>query len=340
MYPGLSVNPIVIWRAVKRGRTFPLRWTLLSTISVVLLTSLITVPNWPWFNRHPLKWLDPLEAEKYPQAAATHRFGFLSGKKMSEDRIIFSWTEWKTLDGHHIVPKSCVQASGGTCASYAISSYILATLRLQEATAGVSHENWTSYVPASEITRIAGEIETGRAGYILNHLTSSSFYLKTIKNGQEKWIDVHEELAKTYKDMSPIRRTGFSTKKICEQIFYNGPVIGVIPICEDFHDPGVQNGTEVYMAKKALLVGKKKYLTHAVLIVGWGVRDGVDYFKYLNSYGETWGDKGYGKVAIAALTECYAFVLTGEGVERVEDEEIPVETQDRRKLLKTDGCSS
>ncbi|KAJ4847553.1 hypothetical protein Tsubulata_015366 [Turnera subulata] len=233
---------------------------------------------------------------------------------VSPDRLIFSWTEWKTLDGHHVVPKPCKQASGGdgrgTCASYAISSYILATLRLQEATAGVSHENWTSYVPASQITQIAAEIKTGRARYILKHLISSSFYLKTIKNGQVKWIDVHKKLAKKYKDMSPIRRTGVSTKEICEEILYNGPVIGVIPICEDFQEPGVQNGTEVYMAKRSLLVGKNNYETHAVLLVGWGVRDGVDYLKYLNSYGETWGDKGYGKVAIAALIECYTFDLT------------------------------
>uniref|UniRef100_A0A2P2JTY8 Signal peptidase complex subunit 1 n=1 Tax=Rhizophora mucronata TaxID=61149 RepID=A0A2P2JTY8_RHIMU len=33
----------------------------------VVLTSLITVPNWPWFNRHPLQWLDPSEAEKHPK---------------------------------------------------------------------------------------------------------------------------------------------------------------------------------------------------------------------------------------------------------------------------------
>ena len=38
----------------------------------VVLTTLITVPNWPFFNRHPLKWLDPSVAEKHPkpQAAA------------------------------------------------------------------------------------------------------------------------------------------------------------------------------------------------------------------------------------------------------------------------------
>ncbi|PIA51161.1 hypothetical protein AQUCO_01100181v1 [Aquilegia coerulea] len=33
----------------------------------VLLTTLITVPNWPFFNRHPLKWLDPIEAERHPK---------------------------------------------------------------------------------------------------------------------------------------------------------------------------------------------------------------------------------------------------------------------------------
>ncbi|XP_021746703.1 probable signal peptidase complex subunit 1 [Chenopodium quinoa] len=33
----------------------------------VVLTALIIVPNWPWFNRHPLNWLDPTEADKHPK---------------------------------------------------------------------------------------------------------------------------------------------------------------------------------------------------------------------------------------------------------------------------------
>lgn len=32
-----------------------------------LLTALVTVPNWPFFNRHPLKWLDPIELERHPK---------------------------------------------------------------------------------------------------------------------------------------------------------------------------------------------------------------------------------------------------------------------------------
>ncbi|KAL5728987.1 hypothetical protein ACHQM5_002003 [Ranunculus cassubicifolius] len=31
----------------------------------VVITTLITVPNWPFFNRHALKWLDPIEAERH-----------------------------------------------------------------------------------------------------------------------------------------------------------------------------------------------------------------------------------------------------------------------------------
>ncbi|XP_027343794.1 probable signal peptidase complex subunit 1 [Abrus precatorius] len=33
----------------------------------VVLTTLVTVPNWPCFNRNPLKWLDPSEVEKHPK---------------------------------------------------------------------------------------------------------------------------------------------------------------------------------------------------------------------------------------------------------------------------------
>ncbi|KAL7135069.1 hypothetical protein ABFS83_11G068100 [Erythranthe nasuta] len=33
----------------------------------VVLTSLITIPNWPFFNRNPINWLDSSEAEKHPK---------------------------------------------------------------------------------------------------------------------------------------------------------------------------------------------------------------------------------------------------------------------------------
>ena len=33
----------------------------------VVLTAVIIVPNWPFFNRHPLKWLEPSEADRHPK---------------------------------------------------------------------------------------------------------------------------------------------------------------------------------------------------------------------------------------------------------------------------------
>ncbi|KAI3970270.1 hypothetical protein MKX01_023917 [Papaver californicum] len=39
------------------------RLMLLIYLGGVILTTLITVPNWPFFNRYPLKWLESDEAE-------------------------------------------------------------------------------------------------------------------------------------------------------------------------------------------------------------------------------------------------------------------------------------
>ncbi|MFQ6637395.1 hypothetical protein Gotur_014097 [Gossypium turneri] len=49
----------------------------------VTLTGLITIPNWPFFNRHPLNWLDPSEAEKHPKPQVT-----VSSKKKGSKKTI------------------------------------------------------------------------------------------------------------------------------------------------------------------------------------------------------------------------------------------------------------
>ncbi|ESQ48526.1 hypothetical protein EUTSA_v10021836mg [Eutrema salsugineum] len=51
--------------------TSSFRTMMLIYSGVVLFTTMITVPNWPFFNRHPLKWLDPILAEKYPKPEMT-----------------------------------------------------------------------------------------------------------------------------------------------------------------------------------------------------------------------------------------------------------------------------
>ncbi|KAI3983544.1 hypothetical protein MKX01_038964 [Papaver californicum] len=47
------------------------RLMLLIYLGGVILTTLVTVPNWPFFNRHPLKWLESDEAEHNPAPLQT-----------------------------------------------------------------------------------------------------------------------------------------------------------------------------------------------------------------------------------------------------------------------------
>ncbi|CAN6351653.1 unnamed protein product, partial [Urochloa humidicola] len=49
----------------------------------VVLTALVTVPNWPFFNRNPLKWLDAAEAERHPRPQASAAGAAAGGKKKS-----------------------------------------------------------------------------------------------------------------------------------------------------------------------------------------------------------------------------------------------------------------
>ncbi|XP_078159358.1 signal peptidase complex subunit 1-like [Carex rostrata] len=52
----------------------------------VVLTALVTVPNWPFFNRQPLKWLDPSEAEKHPKPQVSTNTTSSSKRKSSKNK--------------------------------------------------------------------------------------------------------------------------------------------------------------------------------------------------------------------------------------------------------------
>ena len=54
-------------------------------------------------------------------------------------------------------------------------------------------------------------------------------------------------------------------------------------------------------------------VNHAVLAVGYGTENGVDYWLVKNSWAESWGDKGYFKIArgnnMCGIAVCNSYPL-------------------------------
>lgn len=57
------------------------RIMMLTYAGGVVLTALITVPNWPFFNRHSFKWLDPSEVDRHPKPQVNAAASAVSKKK-------------------------------------------------------------------------------------------------------------------------------------------------------------------------------------------------------------------------------------------------------------------
>lgn len=71
------------------------------------------------------------------------------------------------------------------------------------------------------------------------------------------------------------------------EIMTNGPVEGTISVYGDF--PSYKSG--VYHHVSGSMLGG-----HAIKIIGWGVENGTKYWIVVNSWNETWGDKGIIKI--------------------------------------------
>ncbi|XP_060519631.1 cathepsin B-like [Cylas formicarius] len=85
-----------------------------------------------------------------------------------------------------------------------------------------------------------------------------------------------------------------SEKQIQLEILKNGPVETQYYVYEDF--ASYQSG--IYQQTSNVMLGG-----HAVKIVGWGVEDGVKYWKIANSWNPRWGEDGYFRI-IRGVNSC------------------------------------
>ena len=85
-----------------------------------------------------------------------------------------------------------------------------------------------------------------------------------------------------------------NVEAIKTELMTNGPIEVDFSVYEDFmtYKSGIyQHVTGEYLGG------------HAVKLIGWGVEDGIEYWKIANSWNEDWGEDGYFRI-IAGKDEC------------------------------------
>jgi cathepsin B len=75
--------------------------------------------------------------------------------------------------------------------------------------------------------------------------------------------------------------------KIKQDIFTYGSVTAAFTVYEDF----LTYKSGVYQHTTGSALGG-----HAIKVIGWGVEDDTDYWLVVNSWNDTWGDKGLFKI--------------------------------------------
>ena len=83
-------------------------------------------------------------------------------------------------------------------------------------------------------------------------------------------------------------------KAIKTELMTNGPIEVAFDVFEDF----MTYKSGIYQHVSGKMLGG-----HAVKLVGWGVEDGVEYWKVANSWNESWGEDGYFRI-ILGKDEC------------------------------------
>ena len=95
-------------------------------------------------------------------------------------------------------------------------------------------------------------------------------------------------------------------------IYAGGPMESTMEIYTDFFN--YKSG--VYQHASGSYAGG-----HAIKIIGWGKENGVDYWLCANSWGTTWGDNGFFKIAFNMMdpdTPAYACTPETNGVSEEE----------------------
>lgn len=79
-----------------------------------------------------------------------------------------------------------------------------------------------------------------------------------------------------------------------EELEKNGPYVVSIKTIHAFY--AYSSGIFSMGQKKNLAKREWQDVNHSVLLVGYGIENGVEYWEIQNSWSQRWGNKGYAKI--------------------------------------------
>merc|ERR1719296_269597 len=110
-------------------------------------------------------------------------------------------------------------------------------------------------------------------------------------------------------------------KAMKREIFNRGPVVAPVFVQDDFlvYEGGIYTPTRYSRAQSG---ADGEALFTAVTVLGWGKSEGTKYWIVSNSWGTSWGEKGYARVAINSIVrEGQAVVGTPATEENIAEKE-------------------
>ena len=103
---------------------------------------------------------------------------------------------------------------------------------------------------------------------------------KSCQEGYPKTLEEDKSFGESYYSVK-------GEENIMKEIYENGSVVGQFSVYEDF----LSYYSGIYQHIHGSYLG-----SHYVRIIGWGIDNGIKYWLVANSWGESWGDKGFFKI--------------------------------------------
>jgi cathepsin C len=87
---------------------------------------------------------------------------------------------------------------------------------------------------------------------------------------------------------------GANEENMLEELKKNGPFTVGIEVIRPFYQ--YSSGIFSFGKKKKFENKEWQSVNHSILLVGYGIENGIEYWEIMNSWGERWGNNGFAKI--------------------------------------------